>query len=83
MQNAPGGLEKGAGRSEWHILYRGWAKIRYYRRPVPGHLGHSLRARREAAIRLSPKAPTFGAPFDKDWAIACKARRTTNRFTSR
>jgi iron complex transport system substrate-binding protein len=43
---------------------------------VPGYLGHSLRARREAVIR-------FVAPFDKDWAIACKARRTTNRFTSR
>ncbi len=43
---------------------------------MPGYLGRSLRARREAVIR-------FVAPFDKDWAIACKARRATNRFTSR
>ena len=42
----------------------------------PGHLGRSLRARREAAIR-------FVAPFGKDRAIACKARRATNHFTSR
>ena len=43
---------------------------------MPGYLGCSLRARREAVIR-------FVAPFDKDWAIACKARRATNHFTSR
>ncbi len=54
---------------EWHALFKGC-------NAVPGHLGHSLRARREAVIR-------FVAPFDKDWAIACKARRATNRFTSR
>jgi len=33
-------------------------------------------ARREAVIR-------FVAPFDKGWAIAFKARRATDRFTSR
>ena len=43
---------------------------------MPGYLGCSLRARREVVIR-------FVAPFDKDWAIACKARRATNHFTSR
>jgi len=53
----------------WPVLFKGC-------NAVPGYLGRSLRARREAVIR-------FVAPFDKDWAIACKARRATNHFTSR
>ena len=32
---------------------------------------------------LMGQALRFVAPFDKDWAIASKARRATNRFTSR
>ena len=69
MQSAPGDLEQGAVCRKWHALFKGC-------NAVPGHLGRSLRARREAVIR-------FVAPFDKDRAIACKARRATNHFTSR
>jgi hypothetical protein len=69
MQSVPGDLEQGAARREWRALFKGC-------NAGPGHLGRSLRARREAAIR-------FVAPFDKDRAIACKARRATDRFTSR
>ena len=98
MQSAPGDLGQvmrhtDAARREdpkhslrsrgrpWHALFKGC-------NAVPGHLGRSLRARREAVIR-------FVAPFDKDRAkagpaskasavgLACKARRATNHFTSR
>ena len=74
MQSVPGDLEQvvrhsDAARREWRALFKGC-------NAGPGHLGRSLRARREAAIR-------FVAPFDKDRAIACKARRATNHFTSR
>ena len=58
-----------AVRREWLALFKGC-------NAVPGQLGCSLRARREAVIR-------FVAPFGKGWAIACKARRATNRFTPR
>jgi hypothetical protein len=98
MQSVPGDLEQvmrhtDAARREdpkhslrsrgrpWRALFKGC-------NAGPGHLGRSLRARREAAIR-------FVAPFDKDRAkagptsaasavgLACKARRATDRFTSR
>ena len=60
---------KAQSRREWHVLFKGC-------NAVPGHLGRSLRARREVVIR-------FVAPFDKGRAIAGKARRATNHFTSR
>ena len=69
MQSVPGNLEQGAARRKWHALFKGC-------NAVPGHLGHSLRARRDAVIR-------FVAPFDQGRALACKARRATNRFTPR
>ncbi len=62
-------MEQGAVRREWHALFKDC-------NAVPGHLGRSLRARRETVIR-------FVAPFDKGQVIACKARRATNRFASR
>ncbi|HUV22742.1 MAG TPA: hypothetical protein VMZ32_13180 [Gammaproteobacteria bacterium] len=37
----------------------------------------------KALAALMGQALRFVAPFDKDRAIACKARRATDRFTSR
>jgi hypothetical protein len=47
---------------------------------------HSLQPKHSLRLGWAPlmgQALRFVAPFDKDRAIACKARRATDRFTSR
>ena len=69
VQSYPDVPRQGAVRREWHVLFKGC-------NAVLGHLGSSLRARREAVVRGV-------TPLGKDRAIAGETCLAPNHFTTR